>query len=133
MKIDHIAIAVENLDDAINLYEKLLGIKCTLREKVVAEDVEVAKFFLENCRIELLCPLSSKSPISNFLQKRGPGLHHMAIAPENFEITKKQLEKDIQFIGEPHKGSEGMLIQFMHPKSTMGVLLELCKPNSKNK
>lgn len=129
MRLNHIAIAVENLDDAIKLYESILGVKHSMREKVEVEGVEVAKFVLDNCRIELMQPLSEKSPVSAFLKKRGPGIHHFAIEPDNFEKKQKELSKKVELIGQPHKGSEEMLIQFIHPKSTMGVLLELCKPS----
>ncbi len=128
MRLNHIAIAVNDLDAAIKLYEQILGVKHSMREKVEIEGVEVAKFILENCRIELMQPLSEKSPLSGFLKKRGPGIHHFALEPENFDKKQKELSKKVEFIGEPHKGSEEMLIQFIHPQSTMGVLLELCKP-----
>ena len=129
MRLNHIAIAVKDLDVAIATYETLLGISCTERETVEIERVHVAKFQLENVRIELVCPMDDSSPISSFLEKRGGGLHHIALEPNDYEASLQRLSGKVEFLDKPHTGSENMTITFIHPKSCERVLTEICKKN----
>ena len=127
MKIDHIAIAVNNVDDAAKQYQQALGIKEIIYETVESEGVKLAIVKLENGRIELMQPTRDDSPIKKFLEKKGEGLHHMALATDNIEKEYERMEGcGIQFLGKIKDGSEGTKIIFIHPKSLHGVLAELC-------
>jgi methylmalonyl-CoA/ethylmalonyl-CoA epimerase len=127
MKIDHIAIAVNNVEEAVKHYQNALGVKEIIFETVESEGVKLAIIKLENGRIELMEPTRDDSPIKKFLEKKGEGLHHMALATDNIEKEYERMEGcGIQFLGKIKDGSEGTKIIFIHPKSLHGVLAELC-------
>ncbi len=127
MKIDHIAIAVNNVESAAKQYQQALGVPEVIFETVESEGVKLAILKLENGRIELMEPTRDDSPIRKFLDKKGEGLHHMALATENIEQEFQRMEGcGIQFLGKIRDGSEGTKITFIHPKSLSGVLAELC-------
>lgn len=127
-KIDHVGIAVKNLDEAIKLWEKL-GLKVAEIEEVPEQKVRVAVFKVGESRIELLEGTSEDSPISKFIAKRGEGIHHIALGVENIEEHLERLkEEGFRLIDEkPRTGAGGAKIAFVHPKSVNGVLLELCE------
>ncbi|MFA5713381.1 MAG: methylmalonyl-CoA epimerase [Bacteroidales bacterium] len=130
--IEHIGIAVKSLDSAIPLYENLLGIKCYAIEEVVDQKVKTAFFKVGETKIELLESTDPTGPIGQFIEKRGEGVHHLAFATDNIvEDLKKLSNQGIRLIDQtPRKGAEGLDIAFLHPKSTSGVLMELCEhPN----
>jgi methylmalonyl-CoA/ethylmalonyl-CoA epimerase len=127
MKIDHIAIAVNNVEEAAKKYQQALGVDEVIFETVESEGVKLAILKLENARIELMQPTRDDSPIKKFLEKKGEGLHHMALATDNIEREYQRMEGcGIQFLGKIRGGSEGTKITFIHPKSLHGVLAELC-------
>lgn len=127
MKIDHIAIAVNDVELAAKQYQQALGVDKVIFETVESEGVKLAILKLENGRIELLEPIRDDSPIRKFLEKKGEGLHHMALATDNIEQEYQRMEGcGIQFLGKIRDGSEGTKITFIHPKSLSGVLAELC-------
>lgn len=127
MKIDHIAIAVNNVQEAAKQYQQALGVDKVIFETVESEGVKLAIIKLENGRIELMEPTRDDSPIKKFLEKKGEGLHHMALATDNIEKEYQRMEGcGIQFLGKIRDGSEGTKITFIHPKSLHGVLAELC-------
>jgi methylmalonyl-CoA/ethylmalonyl-CoA epimerase len=127
--IEHIGIAVKELDSAVKLYEDLLGIKCYKIEEVPDQKVRTAFFRIGETKIELLESTDSEGPISKFIDKRGEGLHHIAFAVKELEKQLKKAKKaNIRLINEiPQKGADGLDIAFIHPKSTSGVLIELCE------
>ena len=127
--IEHIGIAVKDLDAAIRFYEDVLGLTCYSVEEVKDQQVKTAFFRIGQTKIELLESTSPDGPIGKFIEKRGEGVHHIAFAVHNIE---RQLEEaaanGIQLIDKvPRKGAEGLDIAFLHPKSTFGVLTELCE------
>ncbi len=127
MKIDHIAIAVNNVEEAAKTYKEALGVDKIEFETVESEGVKLAILHLENGRIELMQPMNDSSPIKKFLDKKGQGLHHMALQTENIEGEVDRMEGcGIQFLGKIRPGSEGTKVIFIHPKSLSGVLAELC-------
>lgn len=128
-KIDHIGIAVTSIKEALPYYRDTLGLVCTGEEIVEEQKVCVAFLKIGESRIELLEPTSEDSPIAGFLEKRGSGIHHIAVLTENIEeALKSHSEKGARLIDEhPRIGAHGMKIAFVHPKSTSGVLLELCE------
>ena len=127
MKIDHIAIAVNDVEGAAKQYQQALGVKEVVYETVESEGVKLAILRLENGRIELLQPTRDDSPIKKFLEKKGEGLHHIALATDNIDKEYERMEGcGIQFLGKIRPGSEGTKITFIHPKSLHGVLAELC-------
>ncbi len=127
-KIDHVGIAVKNLDEAVKVWEKL-GLKVAEIEEVPDQKVRVAVFKVGESRIELLEGTSEDSPISKFIAKRGEGIHHIALGVENIEEHLEKLkEEGFRLIDEkPRIGAGGAKIAFVHPKSVNGVLLELCE------
>ena len=127
--IEHIGIAVKELDSAVKLYEDLLGIKCYKIEEVPDQKVRTAFFRIGETKIELLESIDPEGPISKFIDKRGEGLHHIAFAVKELEKQLKKAKKaNIRLINEiPQKGADGLDIAFIHPKSTSGVLIELCE------
>ncbi len=131
--IEHIGIAVKNLDEAIKFYENIFGLKCYAIEEVKEQKVKTAFFKIGQTKIELLESTEADGPIGKFVEKRGQGVHHIAFAVENIEKKLSALEqKDIQLIDKtPRKGAEGLDIAFIHPKSTFGVLTELCENKTK--
>lgn len=131
--IEHIGIAVENLEDAITYYEDVLGLKCYGIEEVADQKVRTAFFKVGDAKIELLESTSPDGPIGKFIEKKGPGMHHMAFAVKNIEESLKDAEeKGVRLIDKtPRKGAEGLDIGFLHPKSTLSVLTELCENKNK--
>lgn len=128
-KIEHLGIAVENMDEAIEMYEKLLGVSCYKTEQVYSESVKTAFFQVGDSKIELLEATDENSPIAKFLAKRGGGFHHVAFDVENIEVEIDRLKKlGFVFIQEmPKDGADNKRIAFLHPKSSAGLLVELCQ------
>ena len=127
MKIDHIAIAVNDVEASAKIYQKALGIDEIEFETVESEGVKVAILPMENGRIELIQPTNDESPIKKFLDKKGQGLHHMALETDNIESDVERMEGcGVQFLGKVRPGSAGTKVTFIHPKSLEGVLAELC-------
>ena len=131
MKIDHIAIAVNDVEESAKVYQQALGVDSVEFEIIESEGVKVAIIELENGRIELMQPTNDSSPIKKFLDKKGQGLHHMALETDNIEGEVERMEGcGIQFLGKIRPGSAGTKVTFIHPKSLNGVLTELCShPN----
>lgn len=128
-KIEHIGIAVENMEEAIITYEKLLNTKCYKVEEVKSENVKTAFFKIGESKIELLEATDPESPIAKYISKRGKGMHHIAFDVEDIETEIKRLEDlDFQLIQKsPKDGADNKVIAFLHPKSTEGTLVELCQ------
>ena len=127
MKIDHIAIAVNDVEESAKIYQQALGIDDVEFETVESEGVKIAILHLENARIELMQPTNDESPIKKFLDKKGQGLHHMALDTDDIEGEVERMEGcGIQFLGKIRPGSAGTKVTFIHPKSLHGVLAELC-------
>ncbi len=132
--IEHIGIAVKSLEQAIPLYEQKLGLKCYAVEEVEEQKVKTAFFKVGETKIELLESTDPQGPIGKFIEKKGEGVHHIAFATKGgLQATLDQLgDAGVQLIDKsPRKGAEGLNIAFLHPKSTMGVLTELCENPSK--
>ena len=131
MKIDHIAIAVNDVEESAKVYQQALGVDSVEFETVESEGVKIAIIELENGRIELMQPTNDSSPIKKFLDKKGQGLHHMALDTDDIEGEVDRMEGcGIQFLGKVRPGSAGTKVTFIHPKSLHGVLAELCShPN----
>ena len=126
MKIDHIAIVVEDLNDALTFYQDALGIEMDERRKVPDEGVEIAFLPLEASEIELLRPLDPGNSIGRFLEKRGAGIHHICLAVEDIEGTIDELEaKGARMATDIRTHPDGTRYAFIHPKSARGVLIEL--------
>ncbi len=127
--IEHIGIAVANLDEAIPFYENVLGLKCYAVEEVEDQKVKTAFFKVGQTKIELLQSTDPEGPVGKFIEKKGQGVHHIAFAVDGLAETLPGLEeKGIRLIDKtPRKGAEGLNIGFLHPKSTFGVLTELCE------
>jgi len=127
MKIDHIAIAVNDIEESAKIYHQALGVDDVEFETVESEGVKIAILHLDNARIELMQPTNDESPIKKFLDKKGQGLHHMALDTDNIESEVERMEGcGIQFLGKIRPGSAGTKVTFIHPKSLHGVLAELC-------
>jgi len=128
-KISHIGVAVENLNEAMKLYSENLGLEIEGTEEVKEQRVKVAFIPVGESRIELLESTDPDSPIAKFIEKRGEGIHHIALEVDHIEDALKKLkERGVQLIDEkPRIGAHKMKIAFLHPKSTKGVLLELCE------
>ncbi len=126
--IEHLGIAVENLEESIEYYEKVLGLKCYAIEEVVDQKVKTAFFLVGDTKIELLESTSPDGPIGKFIEKKGQGIHHIAFAvPNATEALKTAEERGVKLVDKvSRKGAEGLNIGFLHPKSTQGVLTELC-------
>lgn len=131
--IAHIGIAVRDVEASIPLYTNVLGMELEKIEEVDSEQVKVAFIKIGEARIELLEPLSEKSAIHNFLDKKGEGIHHIALEVEDINQRLKHLqEKGIRLINEQAKqGADNAQIAFLHPKSTNGVLFELCQHSNR--
>ena len=127
-KVSHLGIAVKNLDEAIIFYQKM-GFELEKIEEVPSQKVRVAFFPVGDVRIELLEATSDDSPIAKYIEKRGQGIHHLAFATDNLQDQLNEIaEKDIRLIDKtPRPGAHGAKIAFLHPKSTNGVLIEICK------
>jgi len=126
--IEHIGIAVKNLDESISFYENVLGLKCYAVEEVKDQKVKTAFFMVGQTKIELLESTDPEGPIGKFIEKKGEGLHHLAFSMEDVgEALKEAESKDVRLVDKtPRKGAEGLNIGFLHPKSTNGVLMEFC-------
>ena len=133
-RIDHLGIAVQSIEEVLPYYENVLGLKCYAIEEVADQKVKTAFLKLGEVKIELLEPTSPESTIAKFLEKGGRGVHHMAFAIEDgvANALAECNEKGIRLIDQaPRPGAEQMSIAFLHPKSTVGVLTELCEPQNK--
>ena len=128
-KIEHVGIAVKDLNKSNSLFKKLLGEASYKTETVEAEAVTTSFFKLGNQKIELLQAMTSNSPVSKFLNKRGEGMHHLALHVEDIHKEIQRLEKEgFSFVSKtPTKGADNKMIIFLHPKTTNGVLIELCQ------
>lgn len=128
-KIEHIGIAVKDLDLSCDLYEKLLNTACYKREEVASEGVNTAFFKTGENKIELLSATNEDSPIAKFLEKRGEGIHHIAFDVEDIQVEMERLRGEgFTLLNEqPKKGADNKLVCFLHPKGTNGVLVELCQ------
>jgi methylmalonyl-CoA/ethylmalonyl-CoA epimerase len=131
--IEHIGIAVKSLEEAIPFYEKAFGLECYAVEEVAEQKVKTAFFKVGQTKIELLESTDPEGPVGKFVEKKGEGVHHIAFAVEN--LAEKLIaiqEAGVRVIDKtPRKGAEGLNIGFLHPKSTFGVLTELCEDPSK--
>lgn len=127
--IEHIGIAVESLEQAIPFYEKVFGLKCYAVEEVKEQKVKTAFFKVGQTKIELLESTDPEGPIGKFIEKKGQGIHHLAFAVKGLQKSLDTLgQKEVMLIDKtPRKGAEGLNIAFLHPKSTFGVLTELCE------
>ena len=126
--IEHIGIAVKSLEEAVPYYENILGLKCYAIEEVADQKVKTAFFKVGETKIELLESTDPEGPIGKFVEKKGQGVHHLAFAVENTNEALKEVgEKGVTLIDKAsRKGAEGLNIGFLHPKTTLGVLTELC-------
>jgi methylmalonyl-CoA epimerase len=127
--LDHVGIAVENLDESITFYQRQLGAQLIHREIVASQATEVAFIALPNCLIELLTPNRPESPVAKFLAKHGSGLHHLCyrVPDVSAELARQRSLGAMLIDGTPRKGARGHLIAFVHPKSMNGVLTEFCQ------
>jgi len=127
--IEHIGIAVNDLEEAIRFYEEKLGLECYAIEEVPDQKVKTAFFKVGQTKIELLGSTDPEGPVGKFLQKKGQGIHHLAFSVDGIEQQLEMAEKNgVQLIdSSPRKGAEGLDIAFLHPKSTFGVLTEICE------
>jgi methylmalonyl-CoA/ethylmalonyl-CoA epimerase len=132
--IEHIGIAVNDLNEAIPYYENILGLKCYSVEEVKDQKVKTAFFKIGQTKLELLESTSPEGPIAKFIEKRGQGIHHIAFAVDGIENALSEAkQKGVSLIDQkPRKGAEGLDIAFLHPKSTFGVLTEFCEDNNKS-
>ncbi|HEY9398609.1 MAG TPA: methylmalonyl-CoA epimerase [Nitrososphaeraceae archaeon] len=134
MRVDHVAIAVNNVSEALKNYERILKIDKIDIEDVPTERVKVAILRLEDTRIELMEPTGDDSPIKKFLTDRGEGIHHIAITADDIDNdVARAIGKGIRMIGDIRTGSYGRKITFIHPKSMNGVLTEFCQAPPDNK
>ena len=126
--IEHLGIAVKSLEEAIPYYENVLGLKCYAIEEVADQKVKTAFFKIGQTKLELLEPTSPESTIAGFIEKRGEGIHHLAFATDDVAACLAEAEeKGVRLIDKaPRPGAEQMMIAFVHPKSTKGVLTEFC-------
>ncbi len=131
--IEHIGIAVNSIEEALPFYEKVLGLKCYNIEEVADQKVKTAFFMIGQTKIELLESTDPEGPVGKFIEKRGEGIHHIAFAVDGIEERLREAEAaGIRLIDSaPRKGAEGLSIAFLHPKSTFGVLTELCEDKNK--
>mgnify|MGYP004703130901 FL=1 len=126
-KIDHIGIAVKNIEETLKFYEDVLGIKCVSQEVVEEQKVKVAFLPVGDTEVELLESTSEDGPIARFIEKKGEGIQHVAFKVDNIEEAIAELQqKGVRLIDEkPRYGAGGARIAFLHPKSTSGVLIEI--------
>ncbi|MHB8578674.1 MAG: methylmalonyl-CoA epimerase [Ignavibacteriaceae bacterium] len=134
-RIEHISIAVKNLDESIKFYEHIFGLKCYLIEEVEDQKVRTAFIKVGETKIELLETTDPNGTIGKFIENHGEGIHHIAFAVDDVDSSLNEMEsKGIKLIDKkPRQGSEGFHIAFLNPKSTFGVLTELCEKKSKGK
>lgn len=131
--IEHIGIAVNSIAEALPFYEKVLGLKCYNIEEVADQKVKTAFFMIGQTKIELLESTDPEGPVGKFIEKRGEGIHHIAFAVDNIDERLREAEAaGVRLIdATPRKGAEGLSIAFLHPKSTFGVLTELCEDKNR--
>lgn len=131
-RLDHVAIAVPDLQAAISTFTSILGRPVSGRERIDSEQVDVAFFDLGSSRLELLEPTAEDSPVGRFLSRRGPGLHHIAIAVPDIDAALDRCRAaGLETVGDaPRQGAGGRQVAFLHPRSTGGVLLELSAPGA---
>ena len=129
LKVEHIGIAVKTLADSVPLFEKLLNSQCYKTEVVESEKVNTAFFKTMDTKIELLESIDENGVISKFIDKKGEGLHHIAFDVQNIESEMERLKNEgfILLNDKPKKGADNKLVCFLHPKTTNGVLIELCE------
>ena len=129
IRIEHLGIAVKDMDASITLFEQLLNTPCYKTEEVASEGVQTAFFRTGESKIELVASSSETSTIAKFIAKKGEGIHHIAFEVENIEAEMKRLVAlDFELIHqEPFRGADNKMVCFLHPKSTNGVLIELCQ------
>ena len=127
--IEHIGIAVKSIDEVKKYYENVLGLKCYAIEEIADQKVKTAFFMVGQTKIELLESTSPDGTIGKFIEKRGEGIHHIAFAVKGLQKSLEEVKsKNVMLVDEKgRKGAEGMNIAFLHPKSTFGVLTELCE------
>ena len=132
-EVNHIGIAVKSIDKSIDYYIETLGLKLLAIEEVTTQNVRVAFIDAGNVKLELLEPLGEQGAVAKFLEKRGEGVHHIAFGVTDIRSRMKELaEKGVQLLqDEPKPGAGGAEVAFLHPKSSYGVLYELCENNSK--
>jgi len=135
LKVEHIGIAVKTLADSVPLFEKLLKSQCYKTETVESEKVNTAFFKTGDTKIELLESLDENGVIAKFIEKKGESLHHIAFEVENIESEMERLKSEgfILLNENPKKGADNKLVCFLHPKSTAGVLIEICENNTESK
>lgn len=128
-RIEHIGIAVKDMDVSCSLYERLLGTSCYKKEEVLSEGVNTAFFKTGDNKIELLTATTTDSPIAKFLEKKGEGIHHIAFDVDDIiaEMARLKAEGFVLLNEEPKLGADNKLVCFVHPKGTNGVLVELCQ------
>lgn len=128
-KIEHLGIAVNNIEASAKIYEKLLGSACYKIEEVASEGVKTAFYQIGESKIELLEATNESSPIAKFIAKKGPGIHHIAFDVTDIHAEIKRLQGEgFELINlEPKSGADNKIIAFLHPKSTDGILVELCQ------
>ncbi len=131
-RIDHLGIAVRSLDEAVPYYEKALGLRCLGHEEVPAQKVRTAFFDAGGVHLELLEPTAPESPVAKFIAEKGEGIHHVAFRTDDIGAQLRQAAgAGVRLIHEqPFEGAAGKLVAFLHPKSTFGVLTELCAPKA---
>ncbi len=128
LRVEHIGIAVSNLDEAVPLYEKLLNTSCYKKERVESEKVETAFFLQKGTKIELLQSTDPSGVIARYIEKKGEGIHHIAFEVADIFQEMERLRKEgfVLLNDTPKEGADNKLICFVHPKNTLGVLIELC-------
>jgi len=133
-KIEHIGIAIKNMDEAELIYEKLLGTPSYKREEVSSENVTTSFFMAGDNKIELLAATSENSAIHKFIEKKGEGIHHIAFEVEDIYAEMERLRQEgfIILNEKPKRGADNKLICFVHPKGTNGVLVELCQESNED-
>jgi len=131
--IEHIGIAVKNLEEQIKYYEEVLGLKCYSIEEVPEQKVKTAFFMVGQTKLELLESTDPEGPVGKFVANKGEGVHHIAYAVDSVQPMIDSIEaKGVRLIDKtPRKGAEGLNIAFLHPKSTFGVLTEICEDPKK--
>jgi methylmalonyl-CoA/ethylmalonyl-CoA epimerase len=133
MKLEHLGIAVKSLEQSVPIFEKIFGVKASPVQVVEEQKVKVQKIKLENCDIEILEGTDPESPISKHIEKRGEGIQHCSFEVHDIVKSLSELkEGGVRLINEePRVGADDMLIAFLHPKSTAGILMELAQPGKK--
>jgi methylmalonyl-CoA epimerase len=126
-KIDHIGIAVADIEAALRVYRDALNLPLDSIERISSQKITTHHLQIGESHIELLHPTAPDSPVARFLEKKGPGIHHIALSAEDFDAARERaIAAGLEPVGEPSVGAGGKLIQFFHPKTTEGVLLEIC-------